>query len=53
MIALSVHLIVREAEHHQQVLEQAHDRMASLGIQHVTVQLERREMYERELHLHP
>jgi cobalt-zinc-cadmium efflux system protein len=53
MVALSVHAIVREAEHHQQVLEQAHDRMASLGIQHVTVQLERREMYERELHLHP
>ena len=53
MVALSVHAIVREPEHHQQVLEQAHDRMASLGIQHVTVQLERREMYERELHLHP
>jgi len=53
MIALSVHLIVREVEHHQHVLEQAHDHMASLGIQHVTVQLERREMYERELHLHP
>ena len=26
---------------------------ALFGIQHVTVQLERREMYERELHLHP
>jgi hypothetical protein len=27
--------------------------MQELGIQHVTLQLERREMYERELHLHP
>jgi hypothetical protein len=27
--------------------------MLLFGIQHVTVQLERREMYERELHLHP
>jgi hypothetical protein len=27
--------------------------MLLFGIQHVTVQLERREMYEREVHLHP
>jgi hypothetical protein len=26
--------------------------MRLFGIQHVTVQLERQEMYERELHLH-
>jgi hypothetical protein len=35
------------------VLELAHDAMQALGIQHVTVQLERHEMGERELHLHP
>jgi cobalt-zinc-cadmium efflux system protein len=53
VIAMSAHIIVREPEKHQFVLELAHDTMQQLGIQHVTVQLERREMYERELHLHP
>ncbi|MDQ3996699.1 MAG: cation diffusion facilitator family transporter [Gemmatimonadota bacterium] len=53
IIAMSAHVIVREPERHQAVLELAHDTMQELGIQHVTVQLERREMYERELHLHP
>jgi cobalt-zinc-cadmium efflux system protein len=53
VIAMSAHVIVREAERHQAVLELAHDTMQELGIQHVTVQLERREMDERELHLHP
>jgi cobalt-zinc-cadmium efflux system protein len=53
IIAMSAHAIVREAGAHQSVLELAHDTMQKLGIQHVTVQLECREMYERELHLHP
>jgi cobalt-zinc-cadmium efflux system protein len=53
MIAMSAHVIVRESEQHQAVLELAHDTMQELGIQHVTLQLECREMYERELHLHP
>ena len=53
VVAMSVHAIVREAEHHQDVLERAHDLLQEMGIQHVTIQLERREMYERELHLHP
>ena len=53
VIAMSVHAIVREPEHHQDVLERAHDMLQEMGIHHVTVQLERREMYERELHLHP
>lgn len=53
VVAMSVHAIVREPEHHQDVLERAHDLLLDMGIQHVTVQLERREMYERELHLHP
>lgn len=53
VIAMSAHAIVREPEHHQNVLERAHDLLQEMGIQHVTVQLERCEMYERELHLHP
>ena len=53
MVALSAHAIVREAERHQQVLERAIDSLGSLGIQHVTIQLERSEMFEREAHLHP
>ncbi|HJU68858.1 MAG TPA: cation diffusion facilitator family transporter [Gemmatimonadaceae bacterium] len=53
VVAMSVHAIVREPERHQHVLEHVHDAMRLFGIQHVTVQLERREMYEREMHLHP
>ena len=53
VVAMSVHAIVREPERHQHVLEHVHDAMRLFGIDHVTVQLERREMYERELHLHP
>lgn len=53
MVAMSAHAIVREPERHQHVLEHAHDAMRLFGIQHVTVQLERREMFDRELHLHP
>jgi cobalt-zinc-cadmium efflux system protein len=52
MIAMSAHAIVREPEKHQHVLEHVHDAMQLFGIGHVTVQLERREMYERERHLH-
>ncbi|HEU4642600.1 MAG TPA: cation diffusion facilitator family transporter [Gemmatimonadaceae bacterium] len=52
VIAMSVHAIVREPERHQHVLEHTVDAMKLFGIQHVTVQLERREMYEREVHLH-
>jgi cobalt-zinc-cadmium efflux system protein len=53
VIAMSAHAIVREPERHQHVLEHVHDAMRLFGIGHVTVQLERREMYERENHLHP
>jgi len=53
VVAMSVHAIVRQPEHHQDVLERAHDLLQEMGIHHVTVQLERNEMYERELHLHP
>jgi cobalt-zinc-cadmium efflux system protein len=53
MVAMSAHAIVRESDRHQHVLEHVHDAMGLFGIQHVTVQLERKEMYEREAHLHP
>ncbi len=53
VIAMSAHAVVREPERHQHVLEHMHDAMQLFGIKHVTVQLERREMAERELHLHP
>ena len=52
LIAMSAHAIVREPDRHQHVLEHVHDAMRLFGIDHVTVQLERREMYERERHLH-
>jgi cobalt-zinc-cadmium efflux system protein len=52
VVAMSAHAIVREPERHQHVLEHIHDAMLLFGIQHVTIQLERQEMYERELHLH-
>lgn len=53
VVAMSAHAIVREPERHQHALEHAHDAMQLFGIQHVTVQIERQEMYEREQHLHP
>lgn len=53
IIAMSAHAIVREAGEHQPVLERIHDAMREMGIGHVTIQLERSEMYDRELHLHP
>lgn len=53
VVAMSAHAVVREPDRHQGALEEIQDAMAELGIHHVTVQLERREMYEREAHLHP
>ena len=52
VIALSAHAIVREPGRHQHVLEHCHDALVLFGITHVTLQLERKEMYEREEHLH-
>ena len=52
MVAMSAHAIVREADRHQHVLEHIHDAMRLFGIHHVTVQLERSDMYDREVHLH-
>ena len=52
VVAMSAHCIVRQPEQHQHVLEHVHDAMRLFGIEHVTIQLERDEMLERERHLH-
>ncbi|MGH7690336.1 MAG: cation diffusion facilitator family transporter, partial [Gemmatimonadaceae bacterium] len=41
LVAASAHALVRDPDRHQDVLERAHDVLQELGIQHVTVQLER------------
>lgn len=46
MVAMSAHAIVRDAAESQKVLEAAVADMREMGIDHVTVQLERREMCE-------
>jgi len=53
VVALSAHAIVREPELHQDVLERACQLMGQMGIHHITIQIERREMFEHEQHLHP
>jgi cobalt-zinc-cadmium efflux system protein len=52
VVAMSAHCIVREPAQHQHVLEHIHDAMRLFGIAHVTIQLERDEMHDREGHLH-
>ncbi|HEV7393795.1 MAG TPA: cation diffusion facilitator family transporter [Burkholderiales bacterium] len=52
VVAMSAHAIVRESAQHQHVLEHVHDAMRLFGIQHVTIQLERDDMLDRERHLH-
>jgi cobalt-zinc-cadmium efflux system protein len=52
IVAMSAHCIVREPAQHQHVLEHIHDAMRLFGIEHVTIQLERDEMLDRERHLH-
>ena len=49
MVAMSAHAIVRDPKENQLVLEAAVAAMRGMGIEHVTVQLERREMC-REMH---
>ncbi len=54
LVAASAHALVRDPDRHQDVLERAHDVLQEMGIQHVTVQLERTDMGGREAeHLHP
>lgn len=52
MVAMSAHAIIRDSDAQQHALEHVHDAMRLFGIQHVTVQIERREMHGREGHLH-
>jgi cobalt-zinc-cadmium efflux system protein len=52
VVAMSAHCIVREPGQHQHVLEHIHDAMRLFGIEHVTIQLERDDMLDRESHLH-
>jgi cobalt-zinc-cadmium efflux system protein len=52
VVSMSAHCIVREPAQHQHVLEHIHDAMRLFGIEHVTIQLERDEMLDRESHLH-
>jgi cobalt-zinc-cadmium efflux system protein len=52
VVSMSAHCIVREPAQHQHVLEHIHDAMRLFGIEHVTIQLERDEMFDRESHLH-
>jgi cobalt-zinc-cadmium efflux system protein len=52
VVAMSAHALVRDPERSQHALEHIHDAMRLFGIDHVTVQIESREMVEREAHLH-
>ena len=52
VVAMSAHCIVRQPDQNQHVLEHVHDAMRLFGIDHVTIQLEREAMHEREAHLH-
>ena len=52
IVAMSAHAVVPEADRHQTVLETAHATVAGFGIHHVTVQLERDPLRDRERHLH-
>jgi cobalt-zinc-cadmium efflux system protein len=53
MVALSAHAIVSKHERHQGVLEEAVGRLRSMGINHVTLQLECSDMTPHEQHFHP
>ena len=49
----SAHAIVSKHERHQGVLEEAVGRLRSMGINHVTLQLECSDMTAHEQHFHP
>ena len=53
MIALSAHAIVQDAHRHQEVLEKACGLLDKLGIHHVTLQVEQRDICAHLPHLHP
>ena len=47
MVAMSGHAVVADPENNQEVLERVQSRMAELGIDHVTVQIERNHTCEK------
>jgi cobalt-zinc-cadmium efflux system protein len=52
LVAMSAHAVVPDVTASQAVLERMHAAMREMGIEHVTVQLEQRQMRECEAHLH-
>jgi cobalt-zinc-cadmium efflux system protein len=53
VVALSAHAVVREPAQSQTVLDCACDLLGRMGIHHVTIQIEQREMQDHARHLHP
>lgn len=53
VVALSAHAVVREAGRNQDVLERACELMSQMGIHHVTIQIEQRELRDHDKHVHP
>jgi Co/Zn/Cd efflux system component len=53
IVALSAHAIVPDPQRQQEVLERANDLMGHMGINHITVQIERRDICEGVTHVHP
>jgi len=53
VVALSAHAVVREAHHNQLVLERACELMGHIGIHHVTIQIEQRDLHAHDAHVHP
>ncbi len=53
VVALSAHALVPDAGRSQAVLDQACELLDRMGIHHVTIQMEQREMRDHDKHLHP
>lgn len=53
VVALSAHAVVREPGRSQAVLESACASLGSIGIHHVTIQIEQRDMVDQHKHHHP
>jgi cobalt-zinc-cadmium efflux system protein len=53
VVAMSAHVVVREPEQHQDVLEQALELLRKMDIHHATLQLERSTIEHCALNLHP
>lgn len=53
MVALSAHAIVPDNSNSQTVLESACAQLATMGIHHVTIQIEQRDICVDDVHVHP